>query len=466
MSTQTDGNITAKKRKQRGYSRRAHSEHPGVTIASERRSNGTTVIVLRWTHPGTNRRCKEAVKDASGNPVTSRDAAKAAAIAKAEELAGERKQVDEGREATDRDTTWETLKARHEKHLVAKGSSRKTIADYAQSWLFVMRWPNLPARPFKTRKIDLEDFLHFVRLQRNRYTGEKLASATVESVVRHVKAMLNFGRKSLSCIRLDAESITDALAIGRRGTIEPVAYTSRELNAVLEAAKELDAVSERARHVFALLATFMLTGCRRGELERLRWIPTGPGKPESYVDFEGERLVIWSTKTHRHRHIPFRTRPLLRELLETVASGIDTAREPYVFGGAKSLAISDRRPEEELPKETDKEQPRTADGRSLKQPILTVRRVSGVALTLKGLRSTLATFLANSKLGLNLYQTAYELGHDYQVLNKHYARHRELPEAQVQAETVERLLAVEEIIRTWVKERQPATGKVLKLRAV
>jgi len=465
MSSRKPESSGQHKRKQRGYSRRSRSEHPGVTIASERRANGSVAIVLRWVHPGTNRRCKEAVKDKSGVPVTSREAAKEAAIAKSQELAGERKQLDEGREPTSRETTWADLKARHVKHLEARGRSPKTVADYAQSWLFLTRWPGLPSRPFKTRKADLEDFVHFVRLQRNTYTGERLAPATIESVVRHIKAVLNFGRKSLSCIRLDAEVLNDALDTGRRGTTEPVAYTSKDLNAILSAAKEADSLSRPERHTFPLLATFMLSGCRRGELERLRWFPTAPGKPESYVDFDGDRLVIWSTKTHRHRHVPFRTRPLLRVLLETMREGTDVGSEPYVFGGVCSLAISDRRAPEEGPVGAEAGAKSNA-GRSLKQPLLTVRRQSGVPFTLKGMRSTLATHLANSRLGVNLYQVAFELGHDYAVLVKHYARHRELPREQSDADTVERLLAIEEVVRNWVQERQPVAGKLLKLKAV
>lgn len=464
MSTSRLARAGKKKRKQRGYNRRSRSEHPGVTIASEKRANGSVAIVLRWIHPGTNRRCKEAVKDRNGVPVTSREAAKDAAIAKSIELASERKEVDEGREATDRDTTWETLKSRHKKHLEARGRSPKTVADYAQSWLFLTRWPGLPSRPFKTRKADLEDFVHFVRLQRNTYTGERLAPATVESVVRHIKAVLNYGRKSLSCIRLDAEVLNDALDTGRRATTEPVAYTSNDLNAILKAAKEADSLVRPERHTFPLLATFMLSGCRKGELERLRWFPTAPGKPESYVDFEGDRLVVWSTKTHRHRHVPFRTRPMLRVLLETLKDGIDVGREPYVFGGERSLAVSDRRPPDEADKVVGGEKRRL--GRSLKQPLLSVRRLSGVPYTLKGLRSTLATHLANSRLGVNLYQVAFELGHDYAVLVKHYASHRELPREQADADTVERLLAIEDAVRVWVQERQPVAGRVIKLKAI
>jgi len=452
-------------KKRRGYSRRSRSEHPGVTIASEKRRDGSVVVVLRWSHPGTNRRCKETVKDASGLPVTSRERAKAAALAKSKELLGERKRVDEGKAPTDTDTTWEDLKARHTQHLEGKGRARKTIADYGQSWPHLLSWPRIPARPFKLKKADLEDFVLHLRRQRNKYTGAKWAGATVEAIVRHIKAILNYGRRSLACVRLDSESINDALDTGRRERLEPVAYTTQQLVDILEKAVELDETNEREKQVFPLLATFMLTGCRRGELERLRWFQTEPGKPESYVDFDGERLVIWSTKTHRHRHVPFRNRPVLRKLLACMSDETNVKKEPFVFGGTKSLAISDRRDDEE-DAENGEEEAAEDDkpGRSLKQQILAVREKSGVPFKVKGLRSTLATYLANSNLGTNLYQVAYELGHDYAVLTKHYAQHRELPKEQADAETIEDLLCIAPVLNNWLKANQGDVGRVIPMK--
>lgn len=462
----TNAGMTRRKdseaRKPRGYSRRARSEHPGVTIASERRADGTIAIVLRWTQPGTRRRCKEIVRDALGLPVASRERAKDAAIAKAKELAGEVRRVEEGKTPTDTETSWDDLKNSHVKHLEAKGRSKKTVADYGHSWPFVNSWLGRPSRPHKVKLTDLQDFLRHVRGQRNKYTGAKLAPATVESVARHVKAILNYGRRFLACVKLDAEAINDALNTGTAKRLEPVAYSTKQLKDILEKADEIDEAAPKAHNVFPLLATFMLSGCRRGELERLRWVQSAPGRAESYVDFDGDRLVIWSTKTHRHRHVPFRTRPVLRRLLQTIGENVNIAIEPFVFGGAKSLAISDRREDRE-PRD-DLEDERATVGRSLKSTLLAVRAKCGIPFTLKGLRSTLATYLANSLLGANLYQVAYELGHDYAVLDKHYAKHRELPSAQAKAEAVECLLGIEGVLESWLSASQGRLANLLHLR--
>src|SRR5690606_3228494 len=92
-------------RSRRGYNRRSRSEHPGVTISTERRSDGSVAVSLRWTDPGTKRRCKETVRDSSGLPVGSREVAKAAAAAKSREIAVERRRLEDGKAPTDRSTT-------------------------------------------------------------------------------------------------------------------------------------------------------------------------------------------------------------------------------------------------------------------------------------------------------------------------------------------------------------------------
>lgn len=457
-------------RTRRGYNRRSRSEHPGVTISTEKRSDGSVSVSLRWTDPGTNRRCKETVRDSSGLPVGSRERAKAAAISKSKEIAAERRRLEDGKAPTDRSATWETLKSKHIEHLKGKGRSRKTLLDYAQSWKFLESWPGLPSHPFKLTTLDLQGFTVHIRKHKNRHTGGRLAAASVMSVIRHVKAIFNYGRKALACVKLDGERINFALDPGTAPKLEPFSYTPSEMLRILEAAIECDDQARPGARVFPFIATLMLTGARRGELERLRWSPSTPGAAESSVDFAGQRLLIWSTKTRHHRVVPFGTRPTLKEVLECVVANRDVVAEPYVFGGAKALAIADRR-DSDGGEDPDADADSLLDeidealGRSLKSALKRVRKRSGVRFRPKDCRSTLATHLANSGLGTNLFIVAAELGHDYAVLRKHYAANRILPPEQAQAQTIEDLLGIRKVIEGWLKAQSGGEGRLIRLRS-
>ncbi|MBX3461039.1 MAG: tyrosine-type recombinase/integrase [Planctomycetes bacterium] len=402
----------------------------------------------------------------------SRERAKAAAVAKSKEIAAERKRLEDGKAPTDRSTTWEILKAKHIEHLKGKGRSRKTLKDYAQSWKFLETWPGLPSHPFKLTPLDLQGFTVHLRRHKNRHTGGRLAAASVMSVIRHVKAIFNYGRKALACIKLDGERINFALDPGASEKLEPFSYTPLEMVKILEAAVECDDQARPDARVFPFIATLMLTGARRGELERLRWFPSTPGAAESSVDFAGQRLLIWSTKTRQHRVVPFGTRPALREILGCVAAERDADAEPFVFGGAKALAIADRRDYcggEDPAGDADgmlddNDETHETSGRSLKSALKKVRDRSGVRFRPKDCRSTLATHLANSGLGTNLYIVAAELGHDYAVLRKHYAANRILLPEQVQALTIEDLLGIRKVIEGWVKAQSSGEGRLIRLR--
>lgn len=464
--------VTSKNtRPRRGYNRRSRSEHPGVTISTEKRTDGSLAVSLRWTDPGTNRRCKETVRDSSGLPVGSRERAKAAAVAKSKEIAAERKRLEDGKAPTDRSTTWEMLKAKHIEHLKGKGRSRKTLLDYAQSWKFLESWPGLPSHPFKLTTLDLQGFTVHIRRHKNRHTGGRLAAASVMSVIRHVKAIFNYGRKALACVKLDGERINFALDPGTAPRLEPFSFAPSEMVKILEAAIECDGQARSEAKVFPFVATLMLTGARRGELERLRWFPSTPGAAESIVDFTGQRLLIWSTKTKHHRVVPFGTRPTLRDVLECVAAIRDVEAEPFVFGGAKSLAIADRRDSDrgddsgaDAEEVLDDEETDGTLGRSLKSALKKVRVKSGVRFRPKDCRSTLATHLANSGLGTNLYVVAAELGHDYPVLRKHYAANRILQPEQAKAMTIEDLLGIREVIEGWVRMQSGGQGRLIRLQ--
>jgi integrase len=453
----------ARKRTRKGYSKRSRSEHPGVTISTERRG-GQTVVALRWRDPAPQGRVgarrKLVLAGHDGLPLSSREAARPFAVAKSRELAKERQQLADGAKPVDRDATWLQLLEQHAKHLTAKDRSPKTLIGYRQCWPFLESWRGRPARPHDLTVGDLEGFVEHVRNQPNSRTGAALSPHSVAGIARHFKAMLNFGRRRLSCVRLDAEAINEGLSVGRV-EVKPVTLTSANLRGILEAAATHD--EERPdSELFPLLAFLMVTGCRRGEAERLRWKPSAPDAPESWVDFDGDRLLIYGAKTRRQRVVPLTSRPALRKMLQTMAGAADPKAEPYVFGGALPLAIGDKR--HVLPDDDDDDDAETVVGRSLKAAIKAVQGATDFKWKPKDFRSTCATYLANSGLGLNLYVVAGELGHDYAVLVKHYAGHFALPRKQASAATVEELLGIKPALEGWISARTGRAGRLLKLK--
>ena len=97
------------------------------------------------------------------------------------------------------------------------------------------------------------------------------------------------------------------------------------------------------------------------------------------------------------------------------------------------LAVADRRRSEVSPNRV---------GRSLKSAIDAVKKAVDFHWSPHSLRSNLATYMANSPFGANLYTLAGELGHDYPVLVRHYAGRRTLSIAQRSARTIEDLLGI------------------------
>lgn len=442
-----------RRKKPRGYSPKAREAHPGVTISSER-----GLIVLRWREelPGgrKGRRRKEVVKDAAGLPVLTRTAAEAHAVAKAKELQRDRVAL-KGTDHTDESdpgASWDKLRTEHREQLRRKGKSERTIDVYDQAWLFVEAWPSRPMLPKLLSLKALEDFAAFAAAKPHKDTGARLSPHYVALVLRHFKALLNFGRRRLKCVRLDAETVADGLTPPVRGTTEPVVLPTSKLKAILDAAATRD-VEIDGSEVFPLLVFLMLTGCRRGEAERLRWSPSKPSARESWPDFDGGRLLVYAGKTSRQRVVPFDNRPVLREMLLALRERVDVDAKPFVFGGARPLAISRRG--------------KTGDerGRSLKAALYDVREATGADWALKDLRSTTASFLANSQLyGSDLYSLAGQLGHDYAVLVKHYAGHFTLPPRQARAQTVEEVLGIEKILETWQSQQAGRGGKLHRLR--
>lgn len=445
----------AKRKKQRGYNSRAAREHPGVTISQEVR-NGEKRILLRWREilPGgrLGKRKGCYALDANGKPAKSRTRAHAHAVRKAGELESERAALVNVAATPEYrpDATWAELFASHAAHLSRKGRSASTLRTYKQTWAFVESWRGRPALPKQLQLVDLEAFAQHVanhkklRTQAEKDAGlpaETLSPHSVRTALIHLKGILNFGRKRLKCVRVDGETVAEGLQSPVKANVRPTALPASKLRQILEAASEHNGGS-----MFPLIAFLMVTGCRLGEAEALRWKPSKPGAAESWLDFDGGRILMYGVKTSRQRVIPFESRPALRTMLEAIKDNTDITGLPFVFGGRLPLAIRDKR----AIVATDKDGNQII-GRSGKAALYAVRAKSGADWKPKDFRSTLATFMCNSALGLNVYTVAGELGHDHAVLVKHYAGQYQLPPAQRNATTVEALLGVTDLLQRGTK---------------
>ncbi len=459
--------------KSRGYSRSAHADHAGVTISEEWRDDGTKdgrkVVMLRWREPlargKVGKRRAEVVKDRAGRPVTSRSEAFTYAVAKSEALGLQRIELaneDSSGQDYSPEATWEELAAAHAKHLRNKKRRAKSREGYKQSWRFMKRWASRPPKPRELTEHDLERFAAFVGSRRNKRTGKLLSPASVASILAHVKVRLGFGRRRLKCVRVDHESMREALAPPKQ-SLQPKALHAEKLRQILEAASEYDDAHPAsttfpihpAANTFPLLAFFMATGCRRGEAESLRWELSTSDARESWIDFEGDRLLIYSHKTSRDRVLPFETRPMLRKLLRFLHDQADTIAAPFVFGGAAPLAINNRTEAHE----------QGVKARSMKRGLRTVRQNSGADWALKDLRSTTATHLCNADLYRgNTYNVASEMGHRHDVLLTRYTKQFALPKDRAKATSVEGALGIADAIAAWLKVKAGKEGRVMKMR--
>lgn len=469
----------------RAYNRRAHCEHPGVTILALNR-RGRTKIVLRYLDPRDRRRHQCERLTESGEPwpysdsektstdlpeIPSREAAKTLA----RQLSGWinlQSSVHELKAAgvsfdpspvkplipfAGEQVSWDELKSRHELKVAAQGCSPKTKETYNSHWRHFMNWSGRPTWPSELRETHLQAFRAW--LPSYRPTGGKIirCARSNATICDNVRVVLNFGRKihrdearapnPRRCITLDSESIRDGLAGARIPALQPVAFSQVKLRRILKAAacfeqRALELGHEMSVGVFAFLAFIMVTGVRRGEAERLRWRPSKPNAAESWVDFGGGAIVIFSGKTQTHRTIRLDTRPRLASLLKALKRSCDSKAEPFVFGGVAPLAIAHRRSE-----------PLEVRGRSLKRALDDAKTESGLAYRIKDLRSNLATWMAHSDLGRNMMDLAFEMGHDYRVLLHSYARrHFVLPVSSAHSKTVEQLLGIDRVIKRWTRQ--------------
>lgn len=442
-------------RKRRGFNVRGHTEHEGVAVV---RDNQREVIAFRWLDPKTKKKRQadarlpvgdevkhDRVFEYTGARIETRESARLHACKLSAWLARENavtalrkhgdKRVVESREGK---SSWDVLRQHHENALKLAGASRETIVAYGQAWRYLLGWLKAdPLWPHELRKDHLRDFVRYL-LDYRTSKGKALGPATVANRARHVKAVLNHGRRELECVALDLESINVGLKTPRQQHRNPVALRPDQLCAILKAAREHDSKAN-TNQVFPFLAFTMVSGCRRGEGFALRFDPSALGAAESWLDLTRGVVVIWGNKTSRQRILPLNTRPLLKKLLQVLvrdrAQGSD-----YVFGGALPLAMGAKRTMESGGRV----------GLNIKLDIKAIQITSGVPFRIKDCRSTLATYMANSNLGLNLYALAGELGHGVEVLQRHYTSHVYLPAEAARADHVEQLLGIGQEIESWL----------------
>jgi len=376
---------------------------------------------------------QETLYAADGSPITSRERARELAKEKSSALAVERARIAAGARPVNRDLGWEDLKAKHEERLLAGGASPKSIIAYSQTWRHFTNWSGAPSEPSELTTADLHAFLTYLRGYTSKKTGAPLSKHSVATHARHFRAVLNFGRKVLHCVRLDSESVGEGLRVGRLPRLLPESYDSAQLCAILRAARNHD-LQHPMSQVFPLMAFLMIVGCRIGEAETLRWNQS-PDRTshEGWVDLEGGQILLFGHKTQIERAVPLDVRPLLTRLLKAMKRRVDVKAEPYVFGGQVSLAVADKR---------RTKTPIAIVGRSLKSAIEAVKHAVDFHWSPHTLRKNLATYLANSSHGRKLHTLADELGHDYQILLRHYVGRRKLTARQQASSSVEEVLGI------------------------
>jgi len=462
-------------KKRRGYNKRAAKEHPGVTITEEVR-DGVKRVLLRWRQPepggvrGKFKGCyaltgKGVDLLAKGQlrrdlirqyAAKSRTAAHADAVRQSKEIQHERSQLQDVQPTTETkpEATWTELFANHQAYLTRNLRRPASIRAYRTAWTHVDKWRTRPRQPKYLTLMDLETFRAYMYAK---HEGGKLSEHSVDSVLVHFKALLNYGRKRMKCVRLSNDDIAEGLK-PVAGESSPISLETSKLRDILDAARAYDHDHPGA-FTFPVLAFIMVTGCRLGEMQAVRWKASTRGAKESWPDFEAGCLNIYARKTSRPRVLRFDIRPGLKKLLETLHDHADVENEPFIFGGKLPLAVRDKR---EAAHDGDGVK---IIGKSAKAALEAVRKASGADWKVKDLRSTAATYLANSRLYGSLLNTlADHMGHDVKVLQDHYLGSRDLPPKQRDAATVERVLGVHDIIEAWCKSQRGKGGRVIRLK--
>lgn len=468
-------------------SRRTRSPHAGVKLRKRTWASGEVTWFGRYLDPDDGR---EVDVNLSKPPLsyTTREARKAWAVAKARELADRWRALEKG--ATPhtgkplRDTiawyfenpgkrlrprTREMYQQDAEGFLAWAGRRGLRLADELRQGHLVQWREHLAAQPRKRRDG-----------KPGRYTDDptkQRSPATVNKTLASMKAILNKLRKADLVAHLSREAIADGLTLLKvprplpeflrpseaqallsaclRHDAEVFDITREENRGPLGVARKLAAAQARAkgeddpalprgetpRHDPAgpFLAFLLLSGCRSGEGERLRWDQVDLEARDEHGQPAGEVRLGVEVKTGHARIVDLAAAPALRLLLAALKlKAGDVTERPYVFGGAEPLAPA-----------------------WVQRTYLRLTSSYGApAFSPQKLRRTCATALVNSSIfgAATVWRAAKQLGHTPAVLEKHYAGLlRGIPR---EARTLEAVLGVEEqmaaIVARASGERLPA----------
>ncbi len=455
--------------------RRARSPHPGVKLRKRTWASGEVTWFGRYVDPDDGR---ERDENLTRLGYTTAAARRAWAIAKARALGDRTRELEGGA-------------VRH---------TGKTLAD-AVAWYFEN--PGARLRP-STRAMyerDAEAFVawarthgaesaddlrqeHLVRWRewlaarprsRARQGGrrgerhadpEDLRSpASVNKVVRSVKAIVNELRRAGLVPHLSSDGIKDGLRLLRTPRPLPDYLRPAEAQALLAACLRHDAATfditrnenasaiGSARRLASLrraagedvplprgstprydpagpfVAFTLLSGCRSGEAEALRWDQVDLDALDELGQRAGEVRLGVEVKTGRARIVDLAAAPSLRLLLSAMKLRAgDVTERPYVFGGAEPLG---------------KGWVKAACARL-------VATYGAPAFSPQKLRRTCATALVNSSIfgAATVWRASKQLGHSPQVLERHYAGlMRGIPR---DARTLEAVLGVDALMAEMV----------------
>lgn len=250
-----------------------------------------------------------------------------------------------------------------------------------------------------------------------RSSAEPLSKHSVNRDIRSVKAAVIHWRRLGILTQANREGIGDSLKT-IAGEIEPPSYLSpADIRRLLESALRHDKecfTETRLEHTGALppgstrryepisplVAFILLSGCRIGEVEKLKWADVELEALDCDGRKVGEiRLSASATKTKRARTIGLEVCPSLRSLL--AALKLQAGSKPYVFGGKSPL-------------------PHTKAEAARKRLI---RSYGAPRFSWQNLRQTAGTYLTNAPGiygGASVFMSARQLGHSVTVAEKHY----------------------------------------------
>ncbi|MBX3465327.1 MAG: hypothetical protein KF878_00325 [Planctomycetes bacterium] len=276
-------------------------------------------------------------------------------------------------------------------------AGRSSLEDAVEVFLADCRGRDLRASTIRRYREALSSCVEWLRYHGRRATSEVTGADLMgyrAAVIREagqgattkgnhlarLQAGLEWLRRHRFLPQVTSDEIADACAKPERRPSVPVVLRVPELQELVIAAAE--------RRGGELVAAALLSGCRIGELEALRWDWLAlDAAPAGAIHLPPE-----ATKTRRPRTIDLAVSPALCELLRALPR-----RGPFVFGGAKAL------------------------NRNTTWELKLANRV--LPWTWKHLRSTCGTFLtcAPGVWGASsAYLTARQLGHSVQIAERHY----------------------------------------------